>query len=196
MIRFGTLIVCAAVVLAGCGKPSAREYFTHGEQEAQKATRIADSLRSAEAVREAFKPALELLGSVVSEYPGDSLADSALFMIASIRNTNLHMPAEAIEGYREYCRRYPDGRQAPMAMFLMGYLYNNDLHNTDSAEAAYRRFLDKYPGSEMARSAEFELKTLGRSPDEILAPASPAPPPPGKHVVKRASAKTRPGAGT
>ncbi|HTO92722.1 MAG TPA: tetratricopeptide repeat protein, partial [Bacteroidota bacterium] len=163
MVRFNVCVACAAVAAAlicGCAKPTAEEYFARGRQEAGKATLIADSLRSEEAVREAFKPALALLGNVVSEYPDHPLADSALFMIASIRQSNLHMPAEAIEGYKEYCRRYPGGTQAPMAMFLIGYLYNNDLHNSDSAAAAYRQFLAKYPGNEMAQSAQFELDNL------------------------------------
>jgi len=196
MVRFGGFlmgVLTVAAIVAGCGRPSAEEYFAHGKQEAVKAALIADSLRSEEAIREAFKPALALLGNVVREYPQDSLADSALFMIASIKQSNLHMPAEAVEGYKEYCRRYPEGKQAPMAMFLIGYLYNNDLHNTDSAAAAYRSFLARYPGSDMAQSAQFELDNLGKSPDEVLAP----PPPRGeKHGVRTAAARRPAKSGT
>jgi len=193
MSRFGKFIplagaLCAALLVAGCGKPTAEEYFARGEQEFRKAEQIADSLRSVEAAREAFKPALALFGKVVSEYPQHPLADSALFTMANITNGNLHMPAEAIEGYREYCRRFPEGKQAPLAMFLIGYLYNNDLHNSDSAAAAYRRFLAKYPGSAMAESAQFELNTLGKSPDEVLPRVLPGPPKGGKHGTKTAEA--------
>ena len=53
-------------------------------------------------------------------------------------------------------------------MFLVGYLYNNELHNTDSAAAAYRRFLERFPQHEMATSAQYELQTLGKSPEELL----------------------------
>ena len=199
MARFGGCVVCllaAAAIVAGCGKPTAEEYFAHGQQEARKATLIADSLRSEDAIREAFRPALALLENVVREYPQDSLADSALFMIASIKQSNLHMPAEAVEGYREYCRQYPDGKQAAMAMFLIGYLYNNDLHNTDSAAAAYRRFLARFPGSEMAQSAQFELDNLGKTPDEVFAPPPSAPPKEGKHRVRTAAARPPVKAGT
>ena len=199
MSRFSVCIAGAAVaaaLVAGCGKPTAEEYFSRGRQEAGKATLIADSLRSEEAVREAFRPALALLGSVVSEYPDHPLADSALFMIASIRQSNLHMPAEAIEGYKEYCRKYPRGAQAPMALFLIGYLYNNDLHNSDSAAAAYRLFLEKYPGSDMAQSAQFELDNLGKSPDEVLPLQAPERQKGGNHRVRTATAKRAAGTGT
>ncbi|HTR99760.1 MAG TPA: tetratricopeptide repeat protein [Bacteroidota bacterium] len=195
MIRVGLFVLLAVACLAGCGKPTAEEYFARGRQEAARATLIADSLRSEEAVREAFKPALALLGNVVSEYPHHPLADSALFMIAGIRQSNLHMPVEAIEGYRQYCRDYPGGSQAPTAMFLIGYLYNNELHNTDSAAAAYRRFLAMYPENAMAQSARFELDNLGKSPDEVLTPVEPESPKGGKHGVRTAAAKppARPG---
>ncbi len=173
MTWFRFFCIFVAAFAAGCSKPTAEEYFARAQAQAQTAAAMADTLRSPEAAREAFQPALALFESVIREYPRHQLAEAALFEIANIRNSNLHMPQEAIDGYRLYCREYPGGKQTPLAMFLIGYLYNNELHNTDSAAAAYRRFLEKYPDSEMATSARFELNTLGRSPEESL----PVPPP-------------------
>ena len=173
MTWFRFLCLLLAVAAAGCSKPSAEEYFARAQAQAQAAATMADTLRSPDAVREAFQPALGLFESVVREYPHHPLAEAAIFEIANIHNSNLHMPREAIEGYSLYCREYPAGKQTPLAMFLIGYLYNNELHNIDSAASAYRRFLEKYPDSEMAASARFELSTLGKSPEEAL----PIPPP-------------------
>jgi len=173
------------LVASGCSKPTAEEYFARAQKQAQEAAVRADTLRSADAVREAFQPAIELFEKVINEYPRHELAEAALFEIANIRNSNLHMPQEAIDGYRLYCREYPSGKQVPLAMFLIGYLYNNEIHNIDSAAAAYRRFLDRYPESEMAASAKFELSTLGKSADEALpVPQEPAAKPVKKHVRK------------
>jgi len=179
MTWFRFLCLFAAAAAAGCGKPTAEEYFARAQQQAQTAATMADTLRSPDAVREAFQPALGLFESVIREYPHHQLAEASLFEIANIKNSNLHMPREAIDAYSLYCREYPAGRQTPLAMFLIGYLYNNELHDSDSAAAAYRRFLDKYPESEMAGSARFELNTLGKSPEEAL----PIPPEPAdKHM--------------
>jgi outer membrane protein assembly factor BamD (BamD/ComL family) len=181
MTWFRFVCLFSAVAAAGCSKPTAEEYFARAQREAQTAATMADSLRSPEAVREAFQPAIGLFESVIREYPHHQLAEAALFEIANMKNGNLHMPQEAIDTYRLYCREYPAGKETPLAMFLIGYLYNNELHNIDSAAAAYSRFLEKYPDSEMATSARFELNTLGKSPEEAL----PIPPePPAKHPKK------------
>jgi outer membrane protein assembly factor BamD (BamD/ComL family) len=162
------LLILIAAASAGCGKPTAEEYFARAQKDAQAAASIADTLRSPDALRGAFQPALIGFESVVREYPHHPLAEAALFEIANIKNSNLHMPQEAIDGYALYCRQYPSGEKTALAMFLIGYLYNNELHNTDSAGVAYRRFLDRYPDSDMAASARFELNNLGKNPEEAL----------------------------
>jgi outer membrane protein assembly factor BamD (BamD/ComL family) len=182
MTRFTFLVLLIAAAAAGCGRPTADEYFARAQREAQAAASIADTLRSPDAVREAFAPALRDFESVIREYPRHGLAEAALFEIANIKNSNLHMPQEAIDSYRQYCMQYPDGKRTALAMFLIGYLYNNELHNNDSAAAAYTRFLEKYPDSEMAASARFELNNLGKSPEEAL-PLPLKPAAQGKHGI-------------
>ena len=180
------IVLASAAAIAGCGKPSAEEYFARAQAEAQKAATLEDSLRSPDAVRESFQPALGLFADVIRDYPQHPLAEAARFEIANINNSNLHMPQEAIDEYRRYCREYPQGKQTAMAMFLIGYLYNNELHNDDSAAAAYKQFLAKYPDSEMAASARFELNTLGKSPEDALPPIPPERPA-GKKSAQRPS---------
>ena len=179
MAWFRFICLLSAAAAAGCSKPTAEEYFARAQGQAQAAATMADSLRSSAAVREAFQPAIGLFEDVIREYPHHPLAEAAIFEIANIKNSNLHLPGEAIDGYSLYCRQYPAGKQTPLAMFLIGYLYNNELHNTDSAAAAYGRFLERYPDNEMATSARFELNNLGKSPEEAL----PIPPP--EPAVKR-----------
>lgn len=188
MARFRLFCLLFAAALAGCSKPTAEEYFARGQQQAQAAATMADTLRSPEAVREAFKPALASFESVIREYPHHALAEPALFEIANIKNSNLHMPQEAIDAYRAYCAGYPSGKQTALAMFLIGYLYNNEMHNNDSAAAAYTRFLEKFPESEMAASAKFELGTLGKSPEEALPPLDQKPEPRATKGVRKTPA--------
>jgi TolA-binding protein len=111
---------------------------------------------------------VEGYSGVINDHPSSVLAERALFQRAAIRTNDTKEHELAIADYRLYAQRYPDGEKTPLAMFLIGYIYNNELHNLDSAASAYRRFLEKYPTSEMAMSAQFELNTLGKSPEELI----------------------------
>ncbi len=168
MKRLWPPVLVLLLLLAGCGKRSANDYFSKAEDAYTLAKQTADTLRNREGRGNLFEPALENYMKVVSEYPDDPLAERALFRAATIRNDEMRDPAQAVVSYKLYAEKYPDAQKAPVATFLVGYLYNNDLHLLDSAAAWYRRFLDRYPHHEMAGSAQFELNELGKSPEELL----------------------------
>jgi tetratricopeptide (TPR) repeat protein len=162
------------VVLEGCGRATPQELLVQAGEAEQTARMSIDTARvKAEVDREqVFAPALELYSEIIDDHADAPEAEIALIRRAAILGNDTRQIEGAIEDYKTYAQRYPDGKNAPMAMFLVGYLYNNELHQIDSAGAAYRRFLDRYPDSEMASSAQFELKTLGKSPEELI-PAEP-----------------------
>jgi TolA-binding protein len=162
------LPVVLLILIAGCNRHSAEEYFTKAE-EANKAKR--------------FPEALENYANVVNDFPKSELAERSQFIIATVRQNELQQYDKAIEEYKRYVGSYPNGKQAALAMFMIGYMYNNEFHNLDSARAAYQRFLATFPDNEMAMSAKFELDNLGKSPEELLRekvalvqPALPVPP--------------------
>jgi hypothetical protein len=51
---------------------------------------------------------------------------------------------------------------------MVGYLYNNSLLKPDSAAIAYKHFLELYPQNELATSAQFELQSIGKKPEEMI----------------------------
>jgi tetratricopeptide (TPR) repeat protein len=155
-------------LLAGCGKKSANEYYAEAEGEFKAAKAAADTLRDREGMAKLFEPALEGYLRLAEEYPDDPLAEEALFRTATIRNNEMRDPEQAVLSYKQYADRYPEAKRAPLATFLAGYLYHNELGRLDSAEAWYRRFLERYPQHEMALSAQFELNSLGKLPEELL----------------------------
>ncbi len=180
MMKSAVLFLCLFLILfAGCSKPSAQEYFARGQRALLDAQHAVDTMRVARDTRPLFQQALDAFTSVTTEYPKDSLAEQALFAIATIRNNDTHEPQLAVDGLKKYIDLYPDSKRTPMAMFLVGYLYNNELHDTLQAGVAYRRFLEKFPNDEMTRSAEAELRTLGKPPEELIpsdvAESKPAP---------------------
>ncbi len=196
VIRLGFSVVLL-LALAGCSRHSAPEALKMAQDAEEYARRTLDSLqalRLADTTRaplmpaEHFKDVIARYTALVEDYPGSPEAEVALFRRAGIRNNYTKEPALAVRDYAQYARQYPDNEKTPLVMFLVGYIYNNELHQLDSAEAAYKRFLEKYPDNEMAPSAQFELSTLGKSPDQLLPPAPPVEPKaPRKQVAKRAT---------
>jgi len=168
MKRFSVPALVLLVLLAGCSKRSANDYFSAAEREYKQARQAADTLRDREQAARLFEPALENYLKVVQEFPNDPLAEHALFKIATIRNNEMRDPAQAVGYFTQYADRYPDTKEAPTATFLVAYLYHNDLHQLDSAGVWYKRFLDRFPDNQMASSAQFELNSLGKSPDQLI----------------------------
>lgn len=185
------VLTITLVGLAGCGKPTAEEYFTKAQVAVEQARKTVDSLRNTQDLPRLFQPAIDGFTKVVEEYPTSEQAETAQFMIATIRNNDTHEPQLAIDAYKKYAELFPEGKQAPLAMFLVGYLYNNELHNLDSAGAAYRRFLEKFPQNEMASSAQFELNTLGKSPEELLGTTVADTQPSGAETAKKPAGKSK-----
>jgi hypothetical protein len=70
--------------------------------------------------------------------------------------------------YKRYAEAFPAAAKAPTALFMVGYLYNNALLKPDSAAIAYKHFLELYPQNELATSAQFELQSIGKKPEELI----------------------------
>jgi outer membrane protein assembly factor BamD (BamD/ComL family) len=183
-------VVISAFVVAGCSKPSAEEYFARAEHAYAQAQRQLDTLKNQQLVPGLFAPVLESFEALIREYPASAQAETSMFLVATIRNNELHQPQNAVDAYRRFLEHYPNGKRAPLAMFMTAYLYNNELHELDSAGAMYRRFLEKYPDSEMAPSARFELETLGKSPEELI-PKDVTAEKPVQKPPKKSSKKSR-----
>ncbi|MDE3058839.1 MAG: tetratricopeptide repeat protein [Bacteroidota bacterium] len=139
--------------LAGCGKPS--------EEELWKELMQAHSDQNIDST-------IQVCNTILKGYPNGRLAPPALYMLAESYREGKKDYAKAVELYKEFVQKYPSLNQTPVAMFLIGFIYNNNLNMRDSARVAYRAFVEKYPHHDLTSSAEFELQTLGKSPDEVL----------------------------
>lgn len=116
------------------------------------------------------KEAVEKLKELVKAYPKSEKAATAQFYIASIYNNELQDYENALKEYRKFVDTYPEDPNTPKALFLIGFIYNNQLHQFDNAKAAYEEFLENYPDHELAQSAQIEIQTLGKSPEELIKP--------------------------
>lgn len=117
-----------------------------------------------------YSEAIEKLKELVKKYPKGKKAAEAQLLIATLYNNDLHDFEKAIAEYKKFVELFPDDPQVPKTMFLIGFIYNNQLNNLDSAKIAYEAFLEKFPDHELAPSAQMEIQTLGKSPEELIQP--------------------------
>lgn len=110
---------------------------------------------------------LTMCQRILDEYPDGQYASWARFGVAeSYRFKN--RPREALDNYKIFFERYPDKQPAALSLFLVGYIYNNNLGMHDSAKTYYERFLQRYPEHDLIPTVQFELNTLGLTPQEAL----------------------------
>jgi TolA-binding protein len=153
MIRLNLFFIGCIFLFVGCSKPSAEEMYKKGEN-AQKAEQYTDAIDS-------FR-------ELIRTYPDSARAPEAYYAIGTIyQNYKKEFPL-AIQTFRELVEKYPNHATASSACFLIGFIFNNDLKNIDSARLAYEDFIKRYPNNQLVVSAEFELKTLGKDPSDIL----------------------------
>lgn len=141
------------IALVGCSKPSATVMF-------QKGTELQSS--------EQFDGAIAQFQDLVKTYPDSAATPEALYALGTIFHDRKNDPYKALENYRMLLTKFPDHATASNAAFMIGFIYNNDLKKYDSAKIAYAAFIQKYPTSTLVESAQFELSTMGKTPEEIL----------------------------
>lgn len=145
--------VAFAGIIAGCGKLPEAELWRRAEF--AYANKNADS-------------SIQVCQKIIEEYPQGEITPKAMFMIADANINIRHDFRAAIAQYYAFIRKYPDQKKTPVALFQIGYLYNNELRMFDSAKVAYQDFVAKYPTHELKSSADFELLTMGKNPEELI----------------------------
>ncbi|NVM03077.1 MAG: tetratricopeptide repeat protein [Candidatus Helarchaeota archaeon] len=95
------------------------------------------------------------------------LTDQELLELAQRENSRGN-PEKAVSLYEELIRIHPDSEYSPMALFMIAYINANELGNHEKARNVYKEFLEKYPDNELVSSVNFELKNMGKSPDELI----------------------------
>jgi len=101
------------------------------------------------------------------DFPTDSLSPEYLFKAAEIARA-LHNGQEAILYYDKICTDFPQYEKASTALFLKAFTYENTLKDTANARIGYQEFIKKYPDNQFADDAQYSLKYLGKSPEELI----------------------------
>jgi len=94
-------------------------------------------------------------------------ADEYLFKAGEIA-MGLNMTAESIRYFEQVYNKFPDYKRRPYSLFLKAFVLENQAGNLEEATKTYEQFLLDYPGHEMADDAEYSIKNMGKSPEELI----------------------------
>jgi TolA-binding protein len=172
MSRFPALVLfgLASLALLSCQKISSRKDL----EQIQGLEKKADENRNAASMGGAAldEKLLDELGTAyltwADNYPDAPETPEFLFRAGELYSNELQDFPKAIEVFERDYKNYPMHETAANALFFIGYLYNNSLHDLAKAEQYYKEFLAKYPKHNMAQHAQFELESLGMTPDEVF----------------------------
>lgn len=101
------------------------------------------------------------------ENPEDERSAPFLFKAGDI-SMGLEKGELSISYFDKIIENYPDYEKIPYCMFLKGFVYENTLKDLENAEEAYRAFIKEYPNHDMTEAAQFSLKNLGKSPEQLI----------------------------
>ena len=162
------LFGCASIM--ACQKVSSRQALEKIQALEKKAqgNREAASMGTVKLDEALLKELGEAYTSWADNYPDAPETPEFLFRAGELYSNELQDFPKAIEVFERDYKGYPEHETAANALFFIGYLYNNSLQDLPKAEKFYKEFLAKYPNHNMARHAEFELESLGLSPDEVF----------------------------
>ena len=78
------------------------------------------------------------------------------------------LPVDAIKYFDRLYNEYPDFEKRPYALFLKAFVTENQSQNYEEAERLYKEFIELYPDHEMADDAEYSIKNMGKSAEELI----------------------------
>lgn len=100
--------------------------------------------------------------------PKDQESPEYLFKAAEIAKT-IGTFKKSLSLYDWIIANYPGDDKAPTAMFLKAFILEDNVNNIEAARIAYEEFIEKYPDHHFVDDAQFSLKNLGKSSEEIQA---------------------------
>jgi tetratricopeptide (TPR) repeat protein len=109
----------------------------------------------------------KLYAQYADENPEDQLSAGFLFKAGDIC-MGMEKSELAIQHYNSIIDRYPDYEKVPYCYFLKGFIYENNVKDLEKAKMSYELFIEKYPNHDMTEAAEFSLRNLGKSPEDLI----------------------------
>ncbi len=100
-------------------------------------------------------------------FPNTAAAADYLFRAGEIA-MNLNQSVDAIKLFEMVYNDYPDYEKHAYALFLKAFVIENQAMQYDEAKRLYTEFMEKFPDHPMADDAEYSIKNMGKSPEELI----------------------------
>jgi tetratricopeptide (TPR) repeat protein len=81
---------------------------------------------------------------------------------------NLNQTAESIKLFSRVYHDYKDYEKRPYALFMKAFVLENQAQNYPEAQKYYEEFITEFPTHPMADDAEYSVKNLGKTPEELI----------------------------
>ena len=110
---------------------------------------------------------------LIATYPNFKRNIDAYLILGRMYTESFGLYAKAITMFEKAIADYPKDPRTAHAYFMLGYIYANYQPDHDKATRYFEIFIDKYTAHELRPSAEFELKMLGKTPEDLFEAAQP-----------------------
>jgi len=100
-------------------------------------------------------------------YPNDTMSPLYAFKAGEL-NLSMNLPKIAFGYFDQVATKFPQNRKSSFATFMKGFIYDGPLNDTALARKYYTEFLVKYPNHPLANDAQFSMKNLGKSDEELV----------------------------
>ncbi len=75
---------------------------------------------------------------------------------------------QAIKHFDRVYNNFKDYDKRPYALFMKAFVLENQARRYEQAKVVYEQFLREYPTHAMADDAEYSIKNMGKSPEELI----------------------------
>lgn len=115
-----------------------------------------------------YKELLKAYEIFIRDFPKDSLSPEYLFTEVNIYRI-MKRGDSALKAIETLTNSYPGSNRIPECYFLKALVYEEIFYDQEKAKRAYLNFIDRYPSHNLVKDAEYSIKYLGKSTEEIIA---------------------------
>ena len=100
-------------------------------------------------------------------FPNHENAADYLFRAGEIA-MNLNQTSHALKLFETVYEDFRKYEKSPYALFMRAFVLENQANNYVEAQKYYEEFIENYPNHPMADDAEYSLKNMGKTPEELI----------------------------
>jgi len=110
---------------------------------------------------------MEAYAVYAEQFPNYENAADRMFKAGELA-MGLGHKVQAIKYFEKVYNEYPKYEKRPYALFMKAFVLENQAMQYDQAKEIYEQFIAEFPNHDMADDAEYSIKNMGKSPEELI----------------------------